>query len=80
MAIPLPVVEIARKPSWLKVKAPGGASFVQVRNLLHDLKLQRCPVRRVSDRTRPPARCTPDSIRASYSSTLCSAHRRIRDQ
>ncbi len=30
---------IQRKPSWLKVKAPGGASFVDVRNLLHELKL-----------------------------------------
>lgn len=39
MAIPLPVVQAPRKPSWLKVKAPGGASFVEVRNLLHDLKL-----------------------------------------
>ena len=63
MAIPLPLVQITprqpradlgpssteRKPPWLKVKAPGGASFVAVRNLLRDLKLNtvceeaRCP-------------------------------------
>lgn len=53
MANPLPLVQITprgektgldpqavpRKPSWLKVKAPGGASFVEVRNLLHELNL-----------------------------------------
>ena len=53
MATPLPLVQITprpsanllqpvpvtRKPPWLKVKAPGGASFVEVRSLLHDLKL-----------------------------------------
>ena len=53
MAIPLPLVQITprhqqtglppvsneRKPPWLKVKAPGGATFVDVRNLLHELKL-----------------------------------------
>ena len=32
-------LEIARKPPWLKVKAPGGDTFVGVRNLLKDLKL-----------------------------------------
>jgi len=53
MSIPLPLVQITlrqahadlgpsgseRKPAWLKVKAPGGASFVDVRTLLRDLKL-----------------------------------------
>ncbi len=52
MAAPLPLVQItprggsalvqgaaARKPSWLKVKAPGGASFVEVRDLLQRLEL-----------------------------------------
>jgi lipoic acid synthetase len=53
MSIPLPLVQITlrqphadlapsgseRKPAWLKVKAPGGASFVDVRALLRDLKL-----------------------------------------
>ena len=42
MATSLPVLDQPppqRKPSWLKVKAPGGASYVQVRDLLHDLKL-----------------------------------------
>jgi lipoic acid synthetase len=62
MASPLPLVQITpsksrpatpvpieRKPPWLKVQAPGGAAFVEVRNLLKDLKLHtvceeaRCP-------------------------------------
>ncbi len=29
----------ARKPPWLKVKAPGGANYVEVRRLMRDLKL-----------------------------------------
>ena len=28
-----------RKPSWLKVKAPGGAGYVEVRRLMRELKL-----------------------------------------
>jgi lipoic acid synthetase len=28
-----------RKPGWLKVKAPGGAAFVEVRRLMRDLEL-----------------------------------------
>jgi len=28
-----------RKPNWLKVKAPGGAGYVEVRRLMHELKL-----------------------------------------
>ncbi len=50
---PLPLVQISprraaplvqadpnpRKPAWLKVKAPGGANYVEVRHLLKDLKL-----------------------------------------
>ena len=51
MATPLPLVQIAprhsppiqqdieRKPPWLKVKAPGGATYVDVRRLMRDLKL-----------------------------------------
>ena len=53
MATPLPLVqitskqhpghlqplEIGRKPAWLKVKAPGGATYVGVRDLLKDLRL-----------------------------------------
>ena len=50
---PLPLVQIsrrrdehpgpdgppARKPSWLKVKAPGGANYAQVRHVMRDLRL-----------------------------------------
>ena len=50
---PLPLVQItprqgaqlaadgpaARKPSWLKVKAPGGANYAQVRRVMRDLRL-----------------------------------------
>ncbi len=51
MATPLPLVQItprsresiaqpiARKPAWLKVKAPGGTAYVGVRDLLKDLNL-----------------------------------------
>jgi len=52
MAAPLELVQITprtpagklaqkveRKPAWLKVKAPGGATFGEVRRLLGDLKL-----------------------------------------
>jgi lipoic acid synthetase len=35
-----PVAERAlRKPNWLKVKAPGGAGYVEVRRLMRELKL-----------------------------------------
>lgn len=39
----------ARKPSWLKVRAPGGPNYVQVKALMHELGLHtvceeaRCP-------------------------------------
>jgi lipoyl synthase len=50
---PLPLVQItprpseqlradgpaARKPSWLKVKAPGGANYAQVRHVMRELRL-----------------------------------------
>jgi len=49
---PLPLVQISprrdaqlpggpavRKPSWLKVKAPGGANYAQVRRVMRDLRL-----------------------------------------
>jgi lipoic acid synthetase len=51
MSIPLPVVEAApspapalvlpteRKPPWLKVKAPGGQTYSDVRRLLRELRL-----------------------------------------
>lgn len=51
MATPLPLVQLTprqaapivrdteRKPPWLKVKAPGGQTFVDVRRLMRDLKL-----------------------------------------
>ena len=62
-SVPLPLVQITpwrpalltqplqfdRKPAWLKVKAPGGANYTEVRGLLKDLKLHtvceeaRCP-------------------------------------
>lgn len=29
----------ARKPAWLKVKAPGGANYVEVKRLMRDLRL-----------------------------------------
>ena len=38
-----------RKPSWLKVKAPGGANYVQVKGMMRELGLHtvceeaRCP-------------------------------------
>ena len=39
----------ARKPGWLKVKAPGGANYVRIRNMMRELGLHtvceeaRCP-------------------------------------
>lgn len=39
----------ARKPSWLKVRAPGGPNYVQLKNLMRELELHtvceeaRCP-------------------------------------
>ena len=32
-------VAAPRKPSWLKVRAPGGANYVSVKQLIHDLEL-----------------------------------------
>ncbi|HWC74097.1 MAG TPA: lipoyl synthase [Gemmatimonadales bacterium] len=40
--LPLPPpkpVEPARKPSWLKVKAPGGPNYVALKQMMRDLKL-----------------------------------------
>ncbi len=40
---------LVRKPSWLKVKAPGGANYVQLKGMMRDLGLHtvceeaRCP-------------------------------------
>ena len=45
----VPVPPPARKPGWLKVKAPGGPNYLQLRGLLRDLGLHtvceeaRCP-------------------------------------
>jgi lipoic acid synthetase len=47
---PIPIAApAARKPSWLKVKAPGGGNYVKIRNLMRELGLHtvceeaRCP-------------------------------------
>ncbi|MGH7519832.1 MAG: lipoyl synthase [Gemmatimonadales bacterium] len=34
-----PAAETARKPSWLKVKAPGGPNYVALQHMMRDLKL-----------------------------------------
>ena len=31
--------EVPRKPSWLKVKAPGGPNYMALKHLMHDLRL-----------------------------------------
>jgi lipoic acid synthetase len=36
---PAPAPAPARKPAWLKVKAPGGATYADVKRLMRDLKL-----------------------------------------
>ena len=36
---PAPEAPAVRKPAWLKVKAPGGANYVEVKRLMRDLKL-----------------------------------------
>ena len=44
-----PGTQVGRKPGWLKVKAPGGATYADVKRLMRDLKLNtvceeaRCP-------------------------------------
>ena len=44
-----PAAPLVRKPSWLKVKAPGGPNYVRLKALMRDLKLHtvceeaRCP-------------------------------------
>ena len=44
-----PSAPLVRKPSWLKVKAPGGPNYVRLKALMRDLKLHtvceeaRCP-------------------------------------
>jgi lipoic acid synthetase len=46
--IPLPVA-VPRKPSWLKVKAPGGRNYAQIKGMMRELGLHtvceeaRCP-------------------------------------
>ena len=47
LAAPAPVA--ARKPSWLKVKAPGGPNYVHIKTMMRELGLHtvceeaRCP-------------------------------------
>lgn len=36
---PSPLQAVARKPSWLKVKAPGGANYVRLKHLMRRLDL-----------------------------------------
>jgi len=36
---PAPEAPAARKPAWLKVRAPGGANYAEVKRLMRDLKL-----------------------------------------
>jgi len=54
MGVPLPLLEIARptdlpKPSWLKVRAPGGPNFIRLKGLMREWNLHsvceeaRCP-------------------------------------
>ena len=31
--------DTARKPSWLKVKAPGGPNYLALKHMMRDLKL-----------------------------------------
>ncbi len=46
---PAPQAALVRKPSWLKVKAPGGGTYLEVKRLMRDLGLHtvceeaRCP-------------------------------------
>ena len=47
---PVPVViPLARKPGWLKVRAPGGENYIRIKNLMRELGLHtvceeaRCP-------------------------------------
>ena len=36
---PSPATDPSRKPSWLKVKAPGGPNYVALKHMMRDLKL-----------------------------------------
>ena len=36
---PSPAADPSRKPSWLKVKAPGGPNYVALKHMMRDLKL-----------------------------------------
>ena len=36
---PAPATPAARKPSWLKVKAPGGSTYLSVQRMMRDLRL-----------------------------------------
>ena len=46
--IPIPIAQ-GRKPNWLKVKAPGGRNYVQIKQMMRELGLHtvceeaRCP-------------------------------------
>ncbi len=39
ITLPPPASEPQRKPSWLKVKAPGGPTYVALKHMMRDLKL-----------------------------------------
>jgi lipoyl synthase len=50
VAVPkVELVHLARKPGWLKVKAPGGPTYVELKGLMRELGLHtvceeaRCP-------------------------------------
>src|SRR5256714_2599287 len=38
-ALPQPREDTARKPSWLKVKAPGGPNYLTLKHMMRDLRL-----------------------------------------
>ena len=44
-----------RKPSWLKVKSPGGENYAEVRRLMRDLRLHTVWSRRSRIRRRTSA-------------------------
>ncbi len=39
ITLPPPASELPRKPPWLKVKAPGGPTYVALQHMMRDLKL-----------------------------------------
>src|SRR3989337_2692301 len=45
MGVPLPLLDVSprpsdgRKPEWLKVRAPGGPNYIQLKRLMHQWNL-----------------------------------------